>query len=430
LRIHDDHLALADKWIEQDRPILINVIRIQDEYHVMFFLRHLKNAFAWSKQIYKCRGKSVDTKAAIIPNNIKCQVNLIVKCPAMIMDQDNSTQQALEFVSIHPNRTRVNSRERTKSAHYNVKSLVTCDEISLQQEPPRPNTARVGMCTSIRGHNVRRAVDQWVEYHRLIGVDHFWIYINEDWHAASTVLLPERPYVTYIPFNFTLCNHPNKLGKEEKFRCDKDRPIVQQAVIHDCIYRSKQLGLEWIATPDVDEYIHVVDTNSTNIYNTATKQPRQQQQQEPLLLHFLNTLYPTQEDRDKIGGLVMKSIPFGRNRRLDPPNKTYPLLLDYVYRKQGNLSDHNVFSHDRQKVIMNPNTVKYVTVHNINVGGPMVRLSASTQVHLQHYKNPYKGPFRSSNYSIILDDRLSRKFRDRVMERVVDKNFSGYIYSN
>lgn len=422
LKMHDQHLALVDEWIEQDFPILYNVIKIQDEYHIMFFLRHVANPHQWPKAIYNCHGKSINQTATIIPNTMKkgCRYNLIVKCPTIMGDQ----QDLLESVSVLlPEEGNVANTTRKSPMYYNLKPLQTCDESFLKQhQVPKHQSTRVGFCTSIRGELVRRAVDQWVEYHRLIGVDHFWIYINEDWNKSNgTNALPDRPYITYIPFQYTLCNHPTKLGAEEKFRCEKNRPIVQEAVVNDCIYRSKQLRFEWVATPDIDEYIHVVDTNNS-IRNTSRRQ-----RQEPPLQQFLNKLYPSQEDRTKIGGIIMKSIPFGRNRRLEPDNKSHPLLLDYVWRRQGNLSN---FNWDRHKVVMNPQNVMYASVHNIEVGGRMIQMDASYQIHLHHYKNPQSGVFRASNDSLIVDDSLFVEFRDKVMGRLVDKNFSGYTYSN
>jgi hypothetical protein len=41
-----------------------------------------------------------------------------------------------------------------------------------------------------------RFVEEWVAYHRLLGVDHFYLYDNDPRQPLNAILAPHRDYVT------------------------------------------------------------------------------------------------------------------------------------------------------------------------------------------------------------------------------------------
>jgi len=88
------------------------------------------------------------------------------------------------------------------------------------------------------GHNLR----EWIEYHKLVGVENFYIYDNESTDNTSEVL---RPYIeqglveyTYFP------------GKKK-----------QIPAYLDCVKRHK-LDTKWLALIDLDEFIVPMDGES------------------------------------------------------------------------------------------------------------------------------------------------------------------------
>ena len=100
--------------------------------------------------------------------------------------------------------------------------------------------AKIGMCVRFRGDH--HLIPPFIVYHRLIGVDHFWIYSNEPFKISD---LPTRSYATYVPHRFVYAEHANKTrvtntnGKVTNWNLlfDGDN-FWQQDVQHQCLYRS------------------------------------------------------------------------------------------------------------------------------------------------------------------------------------------------
>lgn len=167
------------------------------------------------------------------------------------------------------------------------------------------------------------------------------------------------------------------------------------------------MKLDWFATHDVDEYIRVLVQNSDPSLL------------EPVLQDFLKGTFP---NKDEIGALLMKSSPYGRNQR--DPNETRPdLLIDYMYRKKGNPPN------GREKLIVNPHTVDYLDVHRVEAGKQTLILD-HRQVHINHYKNPEKGPNQSGDPSGWVKDDGLAKYHQVVMERLLKKPNASQVYSN
>jgi hypothetical protein len=58
---------------------------------------------------------------------------------------------------------------------YDLQLMVKCDK--LEKDNPPPSHVKLGACVRFRGQH--KLVAQWIEYHRLIGMQHFWIFLNE-----------------------------------------------------------------------------------------------------------------------------------------------------------------------------------------------------------------------------------------------------------
>ncbi len=96
---------------------------------------------------------------------------------------------------------------------------------------------------------------EWIEFHKLVGVQHFYLYNNESSDASAAVLLP------YI-----------QSGEVElrDWNCDFD-DSVQEAAYSDCLKRC--IGkTKWLAVIDIDEFLFPVkEDNLVEFLNNYTK---------------------------------------------------------------------------------------------------------------------------------------------------------------
>ena len=286
------------QWVTEKVPIAFGVKIVKDQYYVIFNTGYI-DPDIWYDAKYFCNDYNNIT-ATVLSSTKPGRGNLIIQCPAAI----DYKKEMLQYVSIIPREGNITS--------YEMEEFVKCEEQDTIHFSPL--NASIGMCTNIVGKGTDRDnALQWVEYHRIIGVDHTWIYVDSDWDENKQ---PDRPYLSWVPYNFDI----------ETFNFT-DRPWTEQNELFrvtsqvECLLRARRMGMEWIIFTDIDEYVQVVD-NST-IFGDD----------QHILKHLLNTYY--KDERDKIGGLVMNSIPFGNNLEIEKkPTKT--LMIDHVYRNKIN----------------------------------------------------------------------------------------------
>jgi hypothetical protein len=403
LDLQEEQKIKIDEWISKDIPILVDVIQFDDQfYRAIFQVSHiseynagrLENAPSW-----KCNNNQ---DATILRRNKKVRT-MIVQCKAA-----NTTLHTLNL------KTKGSGGEHNYQS-YNTTPYQRCDELRYMKEKnllpkisgtkgrkPATQQPRLGVCTSIRGENNRAIVDQWIEYHRMIGVDHFFVYVNEEWNDLS--LLPQRPYVTYIPFDYCLCNHLEVIKEHNRSDLNhgvywKQYPFFQELINTHCLQHAKRLNFDWITTHDVDEYIHVMPPNSS-------------------LPKFLGKLLDESStfNNAEISSLIMKSRPYGKNP--SSPNDTqHPLLIDYVWIKNSTIGT------DRQKLVVNAKLVNYLDVHGTKGEHKKVdiKLDPSSQLYIHHYKNPEKGVFKGGNPEDLIKDESLAMYRNELMSRLLVK---------
>lgn len=95
-------------------------------------------------------------------------------------------------------------------------------------------------------NNEARFLREWIEYHRLVGVEHFWLYSNNSTDNYKKVL---KPYIDSGVVELT--EWPS-----ERLENDWDHYTlnVQPAAYVDAIHKSKN-KTKWLAVIDSDEYI-------------------------------------------------------------------------------------------------------------------------------------------------------------------------------
>lgn len=368
------------RWVIDKVPIAVNVKIIENQYFVIFNTGYI-DPDIWYNAEYKCNDSN--ETATILSTTRPGRGNLIIQCPKSI---EHNTDK-LQTVSVLP------SKNGNVTA-YDMEKFLECEQLDIKRAPL--SNISIGMCTSIAGKGkIRTIAHEWVEYHKLIGVDHTWIYINSDWDEGRH---PERPYISWVPYNFNI--------KAYNFT---DRPWTQRSEFFrvtsqvECVLRARRMGVDWVIFTDIDEYVSVQTDNNTEIAGDDT----------PALKKLLNTYY--KQEKDTIGGIAMNSIPFGNNLEVEKsPEKS--LMIDHVYRNKGNPKEA---PWTRWKQIVNPQNVHSYAIHWLGGGDVLkeIRLDAD-KVRINHYKEVNKGVgvFQTTNADDLIEDRiLSDKYRQPLM---------------
>lgn len=245
----------------------------------------------------------------------------------------------------------------------------------------------------------RKNALEWAVYHHIIGVDHIFLYVNEDWDDGKDLV--HRDYITWIPYNFRLITRGSPVTWES----------FREAGMTDMVWRARRLNMKWLVDVDTDEFVWV----------NGTLYP-----EEKPLVKFLNT-YPIPET---YGAFQMNSIPFGANNSKSPqvstrssadgaaPTGRQQLVMEYVYRQNA---DVKTFPRVREKIIVN--TTKVVTAINCHYigGGTNMKVYpvGADIIRVNHYKLPHKGVFNRLQgqlppSQIIRDTDLMDRFFDAV----------------
>ena len=297
---------------------------------------------------------------------------------------------------------------------YNVQSYAEC---ALQRAraggaPPPPSPPAILACAVIKGDVPRKMLLQWIEYHRMVGIQKFLVYVHEPYRSSDW---PNLMYVEYVPFDV-------EGGRIS--RTDDSEFLFQLAQKNDCLHRARAMGAEWVTTHDVDEYLQTM----------ADKQEMQ-------LSSVLDQAFSTAStDKDGRGALLVQQTHFGRrvpqeeeeDDRNNNNNKTAPLLqhennnyLDYYDNASLLMIDHvhrGSFSDVGGKLILRPESVRYIGVHKVLSG-----VSAETIPHsilrINHYRRTHLLHQRDRDEDVNmqprqLDSSLRDAYRNRLAQRL------------
>jgi hypothetical protein len=288
---------------------------------------------------------------------------LIMQCP----DTTN-------FVQVRDVQQVINTTKPLSSISYNLTKYLECEDKSkwLYQSPKKkkksstthaPTTSSsssrstLALCTMV-DQSATNLIPQWIEYYRLIGFDHVWIYWNDEWDRRSPDLIRymERPdvlqYASLIPWKW-----------------DGTRGFIYQpSQTTDCLAVSRQQKFTWTFLADVDEYLQLMDHDV------------------PSLRDFLKPY----EDRN-VSGLEVPNWFFGaKNTTVSKGPKPEDVLLmnEYQYRAP------KAVKHFRAKTLVRPEKVVHFHVHWISQSiakHSFVVLNATTELRHCHFKKPNRG---------------------------------------
>lgn len=384
-----------EEWIAQEMPILQSVVRIDKDsvYLVTLFLPdvysrkrrldfHSPTSITWA--CHYCGNSEDETPTLANLKTSGRKEELIVQCPTKY---DTSTLEGITM------------KMESTTTSYNATGFVRCDQLLKPALQRRWDTApSLAAATFLRTAAPRRLVSQWVEYHRLIGVQHFFIFVHEHFHIDDGVLPLHRPYITYLPHNFCGRDAQGHSAVSQKI-CQTLYQFFHPVMNTEALHLGEQLGIEWVAFMDVDEYIHVHEPSQN-------------------LTSFLRAL----PDQPTLGGVQLKSVPYGSSPLSDKDSDD-GLLIDNTWR--DNIENLNSYDWHRMKHIAKPQShVRAVGVH-VNHGTLRVQpADPDSQVYLHHYKSlpgDHKGVFRATNQSdLIQDTRLRDSFQKRLAHALDD----------
>ncbi len=371
-----------DEWLEDNFPILDSVLWMsKNVYYISIIVKHLMNSKNdWNNETWYCN--RIDNPGKLLVSNTPVH---LIECR-----MDDESDERLH--SIWP--SKVSSRTNRTLKYDSIDMFTRCDRLELQESPPllstktsRNESPTLGACAIVR--DVGYHIPPWIEYHKLMGVDHFWIFVNEPFPKKEWI---QRPYITYIPYNFYWYDHSIHSSSLSGYRKPKNDVFWQEAMQMKCLYNAKRLGnIEWLTTTDIDEYIWV---NSSRYIG------------EPF--PFKKYLMDHKQEFTSLAGLSMNSVFFGRHPNeattTDHSNDTRWLMIDYTYR-----ASHPKWQ--RYKVIYRPEKAQVAEVHTAK-GGKSLQLQ---DVYFHHYKKPSQGVAKTTGQdTLMMDTGLRDGYRDTI----------------
>ena len=287
---------------------------------------------------------------------------------------------------------------------YALEPFLDCERRFPSLLPPPPAKTNnhsellLAMCTSVRGESAMALVPEWIEYHRLLGFDQFWIYVNDDWNLTQTGELlsqyfhhPEvQEYVAWIPYDWV---HIKNF-------------YYQQAIQNDCLHLGQRQNVAWMALNDVDKFFQMRSDNLTSFrdFVTANYDDKPEVASLQVANWFFGGASPTSDET--------AGTPSSKNGILQPPRR--PLILEYVHS-----APEPTRKGKRAKHIVRPDQVVHFSVHRVTQAkGRVEALDPDTQLRMAHFKQPHKGVTETASQSAVLDTTLKEQFGCPLQKRL------------
>ncbi|MCL2737444.1 MAG: glycosyltransferase family 92 protein [Alphaproteobacteria bacterium] len=186
---------------------------------------------------------------------------------------------------------------------------------------------------------------EWIEFHRLVGVEKFYLYDNESTDNTKEILAPyiKKGIVEYTYFP----------GQKQ-----------QRPAYNDCIRRHKY-DTKWLAIFDLDEFL--VPVSFKNIPEFLKTQP------------------------SGISQIVVAWVLFGSSGHKKKPEG----LVVENYKRRANKNNHHY------KAIVNPRRVYSANVHGQVVFGKIVDTNGESFHNMRHKADPsYMAKIRIHHYAV------------------------------
>jgi hypothetical protein len=230
------------------------------------------------------------------------------------------------------------------------------DDVPLCMQPARVLPNHLTACTGIVPE-AAALVPEWVAYHSLQGFEHFVIYVDGPAESVRAELQPliTAGLLTIVDFNWPASAKRNWYS--------------QQAIQNSCIMHARGKS-RWLALHDVDEYLHVPAPGIQTVAEFLGQRSSQEHVSAfAVCMYFFgsNSNSTIQEAQTAAG----KGLSIGK----------------FVNRAEQHACDQ------REKLIVNPHSTAYVSVHVVTTGGEVKRVDATKELRLVHYKSPEKSQY-------------------------------------
>ncbi len=223
-------------------------------------------------------------------------------------------------------------------------------------------------------------IKEWIEYHRLVGVERFYIYDNESTDNVKEILKP------YIDLGIVCYHYVPGIA-------------IQNRVYRDALCKYKN-QTRWMAIIDLDEFIVPVEKQS--------------------IPEFL-------KDYEKYPGVVINWQVFDSNGFLEPPKSSGGLVsVNYTRTYADNDSPINkhvksIVNPRKVKSIVNPHFCYYknqaypVDENFQRVEGPFTKTHNSSKIKINHYHCKSKAEYMLKIDKWCADIKKKRVFDDRTI---------------
>jgi hypothetical protein len=126
----------------------------------------------------------------------------------------------------------------------------------------RPKRYNVSICSIFK--NEAKYLKEWIEYHRLIGIDHFYLYNNESTDRFMEVLTP------YVKKGIvTLIHWPDRFPKKDADKSFMWSLATQVTAYENLIRLRAARETKWLVIVNVDEYL--VPPNESTLIEVLNK---------------------------------------------------------------------------------------------------------------------------------------------------------------
>ncbi len=205
-------------------------------------------------------------------------------------------------------------------------------------------------------------IKEWIEYHKMLGVDRFYLYDNESDDNLKEVL---QPYIDSGLVYYHLI----------KGKC------VQNPAYRDAVYKYKE-QTTWMAFIDIDEFILPLEKDS--------------------IPEFL-------KDYEKYSGVGINWVMFDSNGHIEKPKENYGLVIANYFKTH---SEDNLKVNMHIKTIANPREI-------LSVPNPHFCYYKNNKLTVDENKKVIYGPFTDShNASKIRINHYYCKSKEEYLKKI------------
>ena len=421
LKLEQKYTPLIYEYNLADKPMLHSVKIVNNIFYVLLNMFDLQPHVMkkWRNGSFRCNGVPGGKEVNHFKMGKKDRNgNLIIECPASV----DASKNILKTFSV-------------EEATYETELFDECERKDIEHFSP-PNRQgsgsgsdsevkiSIGMTATVKGNRTKAL--EWAAYHHIIGVDHIWIYINEDWNNATDIV--HRDYITWIPYNFNI-QYTHEYNKARAFTPHEVFRIASQ---NDALWRAKRMGLEWIVPIDFDEYVEITPPTPTMHEGLSAHVSPSHTDND--IDADMNTTFPNfiksikNAMGDEYVGMQMKSLPFGGNiqdqKQKGTAGKETELTMDNVWHEKGVL-DSKV--NRRYKLILNvTDTTSIYNLHYLggtSTGKSLLYSFLAREIRVNHYKQPDKGVFNNKGAFLQRADDIESytSFKEKYRTKLLDE---------